>query len=1089
MIYPGGIPNPDILSDSKINLGNDNNPVNATYSSSGASTLISGNIWTSNLNIIYPTAYSAARLALGYNAMSGSERLRVNGTILTTGLTTTTLNSQILSLLGGSYYANITGTFTTTRFVALPDKSGTIAFTDDIYTFSNQSLLATYTNTNADITSAIGYSHTHSNFSALGNIIESGDGSTFLDNSGTYRTILYSDISGAPTELTPADHTHDIDELNDFGILSPVNEEIIQYNSVSGLWENVAKSIGWNEITGIPSTFTPESHTHTISEITDIDDTGLIDGDVLIYDTGEFVRHALHIFTNESILDNITQDVIDNEHTHTNLSIIEQVTQDIIDDSHTHTNLTLLETITDAGGGTSFLADDGTYKTISLTAAGSDTQITFNDSGTASGDSTFTFNTATKVVAATIVQTNSAFYIEDSATTLTVDGSGNLVFTDAITGSVDLATIVAGATNYWTATTGGIYYSSYISNHVNPAAELDIDGQIITNEGFISTYFRYTGSNMLIGPNAGNNEGSSSRLYIHNTDSATPLIYGEFNTSLLRFYANVYIPNSYSLNFGSSTNSIYRYAGGDQLVFEDGTANGGDPIFLTEFIDGTYNARVEDFDDLTTVQGITSADTSIWDNASVLITGGGGDQYLANDGTYKPVSAGGLSTHLYLHNESSDIGGYEQLLTSPANDVEDSDTVAVTTGTSPVTIDVYATESGYPGITEIPAGLWTFKTWLSVDSAVGTTTVDIEVYKRDTGGTETLLFSVTTIEINATSATQYIIETVQAAQTLDATDRLVIKYVANTDTASSIDVTLYYEGTAHYSYLIMPLAETVFEINDNIFDWDTSNLYYTPYADKTAAGGAASDGKFYLGTTDPDDTTRLNYDGHFYATRMITPDSGTSSGFYGECSGTGSVFEAYASSSGAGIYGYNSSTGYGLYGYNDSTGKAIGASVVGGIGLEITRASTGSTSANLVELIDTSSIGNRTGNFIHINDSPTTVGTLGGKILSVNLSGSERIKFEPRIATSGSAVAYLFDTSNDLNTSGDILLNILNQGVEKFSIFANGDQEIPRGQYIYQRQTLGSDTDGDIRTYSDASGYYIERRVSSAWVVIWDITF
>lgn len=874
-ILLGGVPSPDSLSESKVNLANKANPVDATYAGSVTTGSVVDNIWTrtvidSSNHIIFPTDYTRGRLALGYNSFSGSERLRVNGSILTTSISSSSNSTTTLSILGGSYYGNITGTFTATRSLLLPNASGTIALTSNIHTFSNEALLDTYTNTNSDITTAVSYAHEHNNIDVLDLIIDSGDGSSFLDNSGIYRTINYSELNNTPTEFTPSDHSHTIIEIDEFDSISnPQDNEILRYDSGTSKWLNESLSVDWSELTNIPSTFTPSSHEHIISDITDIVLSLETDGDILMLSSGEWINFPLHIFSNESILDNVTQDIIDDSHTHTNLSILEQLTQDIIDDTHTHTNFTLLETITDGGAGTNFLSDDGTYKAITLTVGGSDTQIIYNNSGSSDGDSTFTFNNSTKTISGTIFQTSDSFYIEDNTTLIYKDGSNNLVFEDAVSGAVTLADIIAASTNYWTSTTGGIYYENYISNHIDPAAELDINGQIITDEGFISSSFRYTGSNLLIGPNAGDNEGNSNRLYIHNSDTATPLIYGEFNTGLLRFYANVYIPNSYSLNFGSSTNSIYRYSGGDYLTFKDGVANSGNPIFLTELIDGTYNARVEDFDDLTTVQGITSSDTSIWDKASVIITGGSGDLYLANDGTYKPVSSGGLSTHMYLHDEVSDIGGgYEVLLTSPANSPEDTDTVAVTTGTSPVLIDAYATESDYPGITEIPAGLWTFKTWLSVDNAVGITTVTIRIYKRDTGGTETELFNVTTPEINSLVPMQYLIESVQAAQILDATDRLVIKYYTSTSTATSINVTLYYEGTAHYSYIIIPIVQTTTAVNDNIFDWDTSNLYYTPYTDKTAAGGASSDGKFYLGTDDPDDSTRLNYDGNFHATYL-----------------------------------------------------------------------------------------------------------------------------------------------------------------------------------------------------------------------------
>jgi phage host-nuclease inhibitor protein Gam len=54
----------------------------------------------------------------------------------------------------------------------------------------------------------------------------------------------------------------------------------------------------------------------------------------------------LHTHSNKSILDNLTQSVIDNSHTHTNKSVLDNVTQQIIDDSHKHTNKSALDNLT-----------------------------------------------------------------------------------------------------------------------------------------------------------------------------------------------------------------------------------------------------------------------------------------------------------------------------------------------------------------------------------------------------------------------------------------------------------------------------------------------------------------------------------------------------------------------------------------------------------------------------------------------------------------------------------------------------------------------------------------------------------------------
>jgi len=61
---------------------------------------------------------------------------------------------------------------------------------------------------------------------------------------------------------------------------------------------------------------------------------------------------------------------------------------------------------------------------------------------------------------------------------------------------------------------------------------------------------------------------------------------------------------------------------------------------------------------------------------------------------------------------------------------------------------------------------------------------------------------------------------------------------------------------------------------DNILDWDAVNNWYAPYAARTAGG-------LYSGTTNPNGTTRLNWNGYFYATQLNVSTSGTAYSIYG----------------------------------------------------------------------------------------------------------------------------------------------------------------------------------------------------------------
>ena len=156
----------------------------------------------------------------------------------------------------------------------------------------------------------------------------------------------------------------------------------------------------------------------------------------------------------------------------------------------------------------------------------------------------------------------------------------------------------------------------------------------------------------------------------------------------------------------------------------------------------------------------------------------------------------------YFHNDSSDIGGYESLRRIPAGGAEDDETVLVNSGSGEVLIDSYATELGDPGIEKIPAGIWSFHMYHYVDSSVGVTTFVYKVYKRDSGGTETLLFTVTSDEVNDTSVTEYDKSyTIGADILLDLTDRIIVKIYAQSTSVVNRTAHFVYEGTSHASHI------------------------------------------------------------------------------------------------------------------------------------------------------------------------------------------------------------------------------------------------------------------------------------------------
>ena len=168
------------------------------------------------------------------------------------------------------------------------------------------------------------------------------------------------------------------------------------------------------------------------------------------------------------------------------------------------------------------------------------------------------------------------------------------------------------------------------------------------------------------------------------------------------------------------------------------------------------------------------------------------------------------------HDENPNISSYKKLLPIPANNpAEEIDIATVNSGTGQVEFGEtsgaprgYLTDPGFPGTTAIPAGIWNFNTWLSVDNSSGITEAVIHVYKHSSSGMITELFNVTTARIIGITPNPQLIQTQYTQETdiaLDPTDRILVRYFAQTTAGSNRTASLYYEGSLHASYIITPL--------------------------------------------------------------------------------------------------------------------------------------------------------------------------------------------------------------------------------------------------------------------------------------------
>lgn len=184
------------------------------------------------------------------------------------------------------------------------------------------------------------------------------------------------------------------------------------------------------------------------------------------------------------------------------------------------------------------------------------------------------------------------------------------------------------------------------------------------------------------------------------------------------------------------------------------------------------------------------------------------DQHLAFNGTHwvnkTPPTSGGVGVSYFLDDVASGVAGYSTLTTAPDGSPEDIDTVTINAASGKTLIEGYATPAAL-NRTSIDAGVWSFQLFAGVDNSTGTTTIIFDVYKRTSGGTETLLFSVTSPEINSTTISLHSFETVQPAYTILATDVLVVKMSAQTTSAALRVISVSHDGTARYTHFDTPL--------------------------------------------------------------------------------------------------------------------------------------------------------------------------------------------------------------------------------------------------------------------------------------------
>ena len=192
----------------------------------------------------------------------------------------------------------------------------------------------------------------------------------------------------------------------------------------------------------------------------------------------------------------------------------------------------------------------------------------------------------------------------------------------------------------------------------------------------------------------------------------------------------------------------------------------------------------------------------------VFVTGGtytsGNAIFTNNTGgtfTVSGFSVGGGGGQVFYLNLSQSQNGNRLLSTTASTASEQTSGVTIANG---VTGTIASFQSQPLNITLLPGGIWGFYLHSYKQNSNATFNIFVEVYKRTSGGTETLLFATdpAPVTTNSPNPSMQLSDGYFSGTSLNVSDSVVaVVRATNTDNQSHI-ITLVTEGSTHYSYVV-----------------------------------------------------------------------------------------------------------------------------------------------------------------------------------------------------------------------------------------------------------------------------------------------
>lgn len=192
----------------------------------------------------------------------------------------------------------------------------------------------------------------------------------------------------------------------------------------------------------------------------------------------------------------------------------------------------------------------------------------------------------------------------------------------------------------------------------------------------------------------------------------------------------------------------------------------------------------------------------------VFVTGGtytSGNAIFTNNtgGTFTVTgfAIGGGGGQLFYLNLSQSQNSNRLLSTTASTSSEQTTGVTINNG---VTDSIASFQSQPLDITLLPGGIWSFYLHSYKQNTNASFDIFVEVYKRTSGGTQTLLFSTnpTPVTTNSPNPSMQLTDGYFSGTTLLVSDSIVATVRATNTGNQSHTITLVTEGSSHYSYVV-----------------------------------------------------------------------------------------------------------------------------------------------------------------------------------------------------------------------------------------------------------------------------------------------